>query len=166
MALIAASVLGIALPTEMLSTPVAEVESCCCPGLHSPPAASAASASSCACHVCPVALLLRSRISNSRRLLRRIAGKAATNPRRASALNRPHHHRARQPDFAPGLDFRSGLHFSKIPFRKENYEIIHSRHRSGLCRSGWFCPSRRDFVPEMLQGQGLRHLLQRQVLRV
>ncbi|MFM8831195.1 MAG: hypothetical protein ACKOHM_09370 [Spartobacteria bacterium] len=41
-----------AVPTEMLSTPVVEVESCCCSGLHSPPAASAAS---CACHVCPVA---------------------------------------------------------------------------------------------------------------
>jgi hypothetical protein len=66
----------------------------------------------------------------------------------------------------PGLDSFSGRHFSKIPFRKENYEIIHSRHRSGLRRSGWFCSSRWDFVPEMLQGQGLRHLLQRQVLRV
>jgi hypothetical protein len=107
-----------------------------------------------------------SKISNSHRLLRRIAGKAATNPRRASAPSRPHHHRAWRPDFAPGLDFQSGRHFLKIPFRKENYEIIHSRHRSGLCRSGWFCSSRRDFVPEMLQGQGLRHLLQRQVLRV
>jgi hypothetical protein len=55
MALIAVSVLAMALPTEMLSSPIVEVESCCCPGLHSPPAASAASASSCACHVCPVA---------------------------------------------------------------------------------------------------------------
>ena len=55
MALIAVSVLAMALPTEMLSSPIVEIESCCCPGLHSPPAASAASASSCACHVCPVA---------------------------------------------------------------------------------------------------------------
>jgi hypothetical protein len=84
----------------------------------------------------------------------------------ASAPSRLHHHRARQPDFAPGPDSFSGRHFSKIPFRKENYEIIHSRHRSGLRRSGWFYSSRWDFVPEMLQGQGLRHLLQRQVLRV
>jgi len=58
MALMAVSVLGIALPTEMLSSPVVEVESCCCQGLHAPRAASAASASSCACHVCPVAPLL------------------------------------------------------------------------------------------------------------
>ena len=55
MALMAVSVLGIALPTEMLSSPVVEVESCCCQGLHAPRAASAAPASSCSCHVCPVA---------------------------------------------------------------------------------------------------------------
>ena len=115
-------------------------------------------------HIC--LLSLRSRISSSRRRWSCIAGPTATNPHRASAPSRPHHHRARQPDFAPGLDFRSGRHFSKIPFRKENYEIIHSRHRSGLRSSGWFCSSRRDIVPDLLQGQGLRHLLQRQVLRV
>ena len=55
MALIAVSVLGIALPTEMLSTPVAEMDSCCCSGLHAPSVPGAASSSSCACHVCPVA---------------------------------------------------------------------------------------------------------------
>jgi hypothetical protein len=55
MFLVTISVLGIALPTEMLSTPVAEMDSCCCSGLHAPRVASAASASSCACHVCPVA---------------------------------------------------------------------------------------------------------------
>jgi hypothetical protein len=54
----------------------------------------------------------------------------------------------------------------KFPLRKENYEIIDYRHRSGLRRSGWFCSSRRDVMPDLLQGQGLRHLLQRQVLRV
>ena len=115
----------------------------------------------------PTCLLsFRSSLSNSRRRLSRIAGPTAMNPLRPSAPSRPHHRRAWRPDFAPGPDSFSGRHFSKIPFRKENYEIIHSRHRSGLCRSGWFCSSRWDFVPEMLQGQGLRHLLQRQVLRV
>jgi hypothetical protein len=88
------------------------------------------------------------------------------NPLRASAPSQRHRRHAWLPDFALGLDFRSGRHFLKIPLRKENYEIIDYRHRSGLCRSGWFCSSRWDFVPEMLQGQGLRHLLQRQVLRV
>ena len=33
MFLVTISVLGIALPTEMLSTPVAEMDSCCCSGL-------------------------------------------------------------------------------------------------------------------------------------
>jgi hypothetical protein len=84
----------------------------------------------------------------------------------AFAPSRPHRHRARGPDFAPGLDFRTSRHFLKIPFRKENYEIINYRHRSGLRCSGWFCSSRWDIMPDMLQGQGLRHLLQRQVLRV
>ena len=55
MALMAVSVLGIALPTEMLSSPFVEVESCCCQGLHAQPAANASSTSSCACYVCPVA---------------------------------------------------------------------------------------------------------------
>jgi hypothetical protein len=88
------------------------------------------------------------------------------NPLRASAPSQPRHRRAWRPDFAPGPDFRSVRHFSNIPFRKKNYEIIHYRHRSGLRRSGWFCSSRWDIVPDLLQGQGLRHLLQRQVLRV
>jgi hypothetical protein len=55
MFLVTISVLGIALPTEMLSTPVAEMDSCCCSGLHAPSVPGAASSSSCACHVCPVA---------------------------------------------------------------------------------------------------------------
>jgi hypothetical protein len=94
------------------------------------------------------------------------AGRIATNPPQVFLLNRPYHRHAWRPDFAPEPDSFSGRHFSKFPFRKENYEIIDYRHRSGLRRSGWFCSSRRDIVPEMLQGQGLRHLLQRQVLRV
>jgi hypothetical protein len=55
MFLLTVSVLGIALPTEMLSPPVAEMDSCCCSGLHAPSVPGAASSSSCACHVCPVA---------------------------------------------------------------------------------------------------------------
>lgn len=105
-------------------------------------------------------------ISNPPRHWQHIAGTTSMRLRQASAPSRRYRRHAWQPDIAPGLDFFIRPSLLKIPLRKKYYEIIHYRHRSGLRRSGWFCSSRRDFVPDLLQGQGLRHLLQRQVLRV
>jgi len=53
MALIAASVLGMGLPIEALSSPVVDLEPCCCAVHHSPAKSGAVPTSSCACHVCP-----------------------------------------------------------------------------------------------------------------